>query len=115
MHDENWQRYCTSAWRLSPRGARGRKHWQCGFQEGGEAQCFQIESYAKMFEGLWEVQLNLKLYWASVSIGDFVKTHSSFPSDSVVKNPLDNAIDSRDSGSVHWMGESPGGGHGNPL
>ena len=33
----------------------------------------------------------------------------------MVKNQLDNAIDSRDSGSILWMRESPGGVRGNPL
>ena len=33
----------------------------------------------------------------------------------VVKNPLDNAGDVRDSGSIPGLGRSPGGGHGNPL
>ena len=33
----------------------------------------------------------------------------------VVKNPLLNAGDTRDTGSVPGSGRSPGGGHGNPL
>ena len=33
----------------------------------------------------------------------------------VVKNPLANAGDIRDAGSVSGSGRSPGGGHGNPL
>ena len=33
----------------------------------------------------------------------------------VVKNPLANAGDIRDTGSVPGSGRSPGGGHGNPL
>ena len=33
----------------------------------------------------------------------------------VVKNPLANAGDIRDQGSIPGLGRSPGGGHGNPL
>ena len=33
----------------------------------------------------------------------------------VVKNPLANAGDVTDSGSIPESGKSPGGGHGNPL
>ena len=33
----------------------------------------------------------------------------------MVKNPLANAGDERDVGSVTGLGRSPGGGHGNPL
>ena len=33
----------------------------------------------------------------------------------VVKNPLANAGDLKDKGSVPGLGRSPGGGHGNPL
>ena len=33
----------------------------------------------------------------------------------MVKNPLGNAGDIRDSGSILGWGRSPGGGHGNPL
>ena len=33
----------------------------------------------------------------------------------VVKNPLANAGDVRDMGSIPGSGRSPGGGHGNPL
>ena len=33
----------------------------------------------------------------------------------VVKNPLSNAGDIRDVGSIPGSGRSPGGGHGNPL
>ena len=33
----------------------------------------------------------------------------------VVKNLPANAGDSRDVGSIHALGRSPGGGHGNPL
>ena len=33
----------------------------------------------------------------------------------VVKNPLANAGDARDMGSIPESGRSPGGGHGNPL
>ena len=33
----------------------------------------------------------------------------------VVKNPLANAGDVRDTGSILGSGRSPGGGHGNPL
>ena len=33
----------------------------------------------------------------------------------VVKNPPINAGDIRDVGSISRLGESPGGGHGNPL
>ena len=33
----------------------------------------------------------------------------------VIKNPLDNAGDAREAGSVPGLGRSPGGGHGNPL
>ena len=32
-----------------------------------------------------------------------------------VKNPLANARDLRDMGSIPGLGRSPGGGHGNPL
>ena len=38
-----------------------------------------------------------------------------FPGGSVVKNPLANAGDSRDLGSIPGLGRSPGGGIGNPL
>ena len=33
----------------------------------------------------------------------------------VVKNPLSDAGDTRDVGSIPGLGGSPGGGHGNPL
>ena len=33
----------------------------------------------------------------------------------VVKNPLDNAGDIRNTGSIPGLGRSPGGGHGNSL
>ena len=33
----------------------------------------------------------------------------------VVKNPPANAGDVRDSGSIHGLGRSPGGGNGNPF
>ena len=33
----------------------------------------------------------------------------------VVKNPPANAQDLRTTGSIPWLGRSPGGGHGNPL
>ena len=33
----------------------------------------------------------------------------------MVKNPLTNAGDVRDVGSIPGSGRSPGGGHGNPL
>ena len=33
----------------------------------------------------------------------------------VVKNPLANAGDIREEGSIPGLGRAPGGGHGNPL
>ena len=36
-----------------------------------------------------------------------------FPSDSVAKNPLDNARDAGDVGSIPRLGRFPGGGNGN--
>ena len=33
----------------------------------------------------------------------------------MVKNPLTNAEDFRDTGSILGLGRSPGGGHGNPF
>ena len=48
----------------------------------------------------------------------FPKPAGGIPGGSVVKNPLANAGDSRDSGdvgSIPGLGRSPGGGHGNPL
>ena len=39
----------------------------------------------------------------------------SFPGSSVVKNPPDNAGDSRDAGSVLGSGRSLGGGNSNPF
>ena len=41
--------------------------------------------------------------------------HSRSPGGSVVKNPLANAGDAEDSGSIAGSGRSPGGGNGNPL
>ena len=38
-----------------------------------------------------------------------------FPGGSVVKNPLANAEDTGDAGTVPESGRSPGGGNGNPL
>ena len=38
-----------------------------------------------------------------------------FPGGSVVKNPLANAGDTGDAGTVPESGRSPGGGNGNPL
>ena len=38
-----------------------------------------------------------------------------FPGGSVVKNPLANAGDRTEVGSIPGLGRSPGGGHGNPL
>ena len=40
---------------------------------------------------------------------------SKFPSGSVVKNSPTNARDIRDADSIPGSGNSPGGGHGNPL
>ena len=34
---------------------------------------------------------------------------------SLIKNPLSNAGDTRDTGSNPWVGKTPGGGNGNPL
>ena len=39
----------------------------------------------------------------------------SFPGGSVVKNPLANAGDTGNTGSISGLGRSPGGGNGNPL
>ena len=33
----------------------------------------------------------------------------------MIKNPLADTGDVRDTGSIHGSGRSPGGGHGNPL
>ena len=38
-----------------------------------------------------------------------------FPGDPRLKNPPANAGDTRDAGSIHGSGRSPGGGHGNAL
>jgi len=38
-----------------------------------------------------------------------------FPGGAVVKNPLANAGDAEDAGSIPRLGRSPGGGNGNPL
>ena len=38
-----------------------------------------------------------------------------FPGGSVGKETAYNAGDPRDTGSIPWLGRSPGGGHGNPL
>ena len=43
--------------------------------------------------------------WASMPFGEAL----------VVKNPLANAGDVRDEGSIPGLGRSPGEGHGNPL
>ena len=40
---------------------------------------------------------------------------SGFPGGPVVKNPLANAGDARDVGSIPGLGRSPGEGNGNPL
>ena len=45
----------------------------------------------------------------------YVCTHMGFPGGSVVKNPLANAGDTGDAGTVPESGRSPGGGNGNPL
>ena len=44
-----------------------------------------------------------------------VKTLWGFPCGAVVKNPLANAGDARDAGSIPGSGRSSGRGHGNPL
>ena len=44
-----------------------------------------------------------------------VHTHWASQVELVVKNPLANAGDPRDTGSIPGSGRSPGGGHGNPL
>ena len=41
--------------------------------------------------------------------------YEAFPGSAVAKNPLANAGDPRDSGSIPELGRSPGGGNGNPL
>ena len=41
--------------------------------------------------------------------------HEGFSGDAVVKNPLANAGDSRDTGLIPGSGRSPGRGNGNPL
>ena len=38
-----------------------------------------------------------------------------FPGGAEVKNPLANAGDAGDSGSISGLGRSPGGGNGNPF
>ena len=38
-----------------------------------------------------------------------------FPGGAVVKNPLANAGDARDTGLIPGLGRSPAGGNGNPL
>ena len=38
-----------------------------------------------------------------------------FPGNRVVKNPPTNSGDAGDSGSIPWLGRSPGGGNGKPL
>ena len=38
-----------------------------------------------------------------------------FPGDTVIKNPLANAGDTKDEGSIPGLGRSPGGGNSNPL
>ena len=38
-----------------------------------------------------------------------------FPGDTVIKNPLANAGDTKDEGSIPGLGRSPGAGNGNPL
>ena len=44
-----------------------------------------------------------------------IKIFMGFPGGSVVKNPPDNAGDTRDAGSIPGWGRFPGGGNSNPL
>ena len=45
----------------------------------------------------------------------FIYFAQSFPGGTIVKNPLDNAGDTRDAGSIPGSGRPPGGGHGTLL
>ena len=45
----------------------------------------------------------------------FIRGLQCFPSGTSVKNPLANAEDVRDVGSIPGSGRYPGGEHGNPL
>ena len=45
----------------------------------------------------------------------FPVTKTRFPSGAMVKNPLANAGDKGDAGSILGSGRSPGGGNDNPL
>ena len=51
----------------------------------------------------------------SRQISSFCATVLGFPGSSVAKNPLANAGDTRDAGSIPGSGRSPGGRRGDPL
>ena len=55
-----------------------------------------------------------KLLWQGVFDLNLQDTRG-FPGGAVVKNPLVNAEDTRDAGSIPVLGRSSGGGNGNPL
>ena len=75
--------------------------------------------------GIFNHQTNYKLegkkckeLYVSLSCGpggEKLSIPSKFPGNSVVKNPLANAGDTRDAGLIPGSGRSPGGRNGNPL
>ena len=52
---------------------------------------------------------------ASKHIKAKLMSFMGFPGDTVIKNPLANAGDTKDEGSIPGLGRSPGVGNGNPL
>ena len=57
----------------------------------------------------------LSSYWGIYLGGKYTHMMQGFPGGATVKNPLANAGDAGDKGSVPGLGRSPGGGYGNPL
>ena len=54
-------------------------------------------------------------YMLAVINNDQLRVKRGFPGGTSGKEPIANAGDVRDTGSVPGPGRSPGGGHGNPL
>ena len=98
-----------------PQLGRSRLGWSDAASTGGSEPCLHPEGSmdCSVEHRLW-VQLRhcVKI---SRQISSFCATALGFPGSSVVKNPLANAGDTRDAGSIPGSGRSPGGRRGNPL
>ena len=65
--------------------------------------------------GLSSEEVEILLHHHNMTFETISWSDSGFPGGAVVKNPLANAGDTGDMGSVPGSGRSSGGGNGNPL